>query len=59
MARPLRILYPGAADHLTNRGLARQLVFRTAADRRTFLAGGAAARAALKPRVDGWEIGEK
>ncbi len=42
MARPLRILYPGAVYHAMNRGLARQPVFRTTADRRTFLTGLAA-----------------
>jgi len=39
MARPLRILYPGAVYHVMNRGLARQPVFRTGADRQAFLAG--------------------
>ena len=39
MARPLRVLYPGAVYHVMNRGLARQPVFRAAADRRAFLAG--------------------
>ena len=57
--RPLRILYPGAADRLTNRGVARQPVFPSAADRQAFLAGGAAAHAALKPRVTVQEMGEE
>jgi len=45
MARPLRILYPGAVYHVMNRGLARQPVFRTAADRAAFLATVAEAHA--------------
>ena len=45
MARPLRILYPGAVYHVMNRGLARQPVFRTGADREAFLAGLAEAHA--------------
>lgn len=45
MARPLRILYPGAVYHVMNRGLARQPVFRTSADREAFLAGVAEAHA--------------
>ena len=59
MARPLRILYPGAVYHLMNRGVARQPVFRTAADRQAFLAGGPAAHAALKARVTVEEMGEE
>ncbi len=39
MARPLRILYPGAVYHVMNRGRARQPVFRAAADRQAFLTG--------------------
>ncbi len=45
MARPLRLVYPGAGSHVRNRGLARQPVFRTAADRETFLPGLAEAHA--------------
>ncbi len=59
MARPLRVLRQLAVYHRTNRGMARQPAFRTAAGRQAFLAGVAAARAALKPRVNGQEIGEK
>ena len=46
-------------DRLTNRGVARQPVFRTAAGRQAFLAGGAAAHAALKSRVEVKEMGEE
>ena len=59
MHRPLRILYPGAADRLMNRGVTRQPVSRTAADRQAFLAGGAAAQAALKAWVKVKEMGEE
>ncbi len=45
MARPLRILYPGAVYHVMNRGLARQPIFRSAADREAFLATVAEAHA--------------
>ena len=45
LARPLRILYPGAVYHVMNRGMARQPVFRTAADRQAFLTGVAEAHA--------------
>jgi len=45
MTRPLRILYPGAVYHVMNRGLARQPIFRTAADREAFLATVAEAHA--------------
>lgn len=37
MARPLRIQYPEAVYHVTNRGLARQLIFLDASDRLAFL----------------------
>jgi REP element-mobilizing transposase RayT len=37
MARPLRILYPGAVYHVMNRGTARQKVFLEAEDYRCFL----------------------
>jgi len=37
MARPLRLEYPGAWYHVMNRGLARQLIFRTDAHCRLFL----------------------
>jgi len=45
--------------NLTNRGVARQPVSRTAADRQTFLAGGTAAHAALKAWVKVKEMGEE
>lgn len=38
MARPLRILFPGAWYHVTNRGLERRPVFRTPEDADRFLA---------------------
>jgi hypothetical protein len=37
MARPLRLEFPGAIYHLTNRGNARQKVFFSDADRELFL----------------------
>ena len=37
MARPLRIQYPGALYHVTNRGNARQHIFRDDEDRNCFL----------------------
>jgi putative transposase len=37
MARPLRVEFPGAIYHLTNRGNARQKVFFTDTDRQLFL----------------------
>lgn len=39
MSRPLRIEFPGATYHVMNRGLASQPIFRTEADRGTFLKG--------------------
>ena len=45
MARPLRIEYPGAVYHVMNRGIARQRVFRGAADYQRFLASLAEAHA--------------
>jgi len=51
MARRIRILYPGAADRLANRGVVRQPAFRTMANHQAFLAGGAAAHAPLEPVV--------
>ncbi len=38
MARPLRIEFPGAFHHVMARGNARQPIFRSTADRETFLA---------------------
>jgi len=38
MARPLRVLYPGALYHVTARGNERKAIFRTDADREQFLA---------------------
>ena len=38
MARPLRIEYPGALYHITNRGNARQAIFSDTVDREAFLA---------------------
>src|SRR5258708_1171782 len=38
MARPVRIEYPGAVYHVTSRGNERKAIFRTDADRETFLA---------------------
>ncbi|MEW6519836.1 MAG: transposase [Thermodesulfobacteriota bacterium] len=37
MARPLRIQYPGAVYHITNRGNERKAIFRDDDDRRRFL----------------------
>ena len=37
MARPLRIEFPGALDHVTSRGNERRAIFRSDRDRRTFL----------------------
>jgi hypothetical protein len=37
MARPLRIEYPGAIDHVLSRGDRREAIFRTEADRKLFL----------------------
>jgi REP element-mobilizing transposase RayT len=37
MARPLRIEYPGAVYHITNRGNDRKVVFKDEQDRETFL----------------------
>jgi REP element-mobilizing transposase RayT len=37
MARPLRIAYPGALDHVTSRGNAQQDVFKSQTDRERFL----------------------
>jgi putative transposase len=37
MARPLRIQYPGALYHVTNRGNDRKRIFKDDADRRSFL----------------------
>ena len=37
MARPLRIEWPGALYHVTDRGNERQLIFRDDQDRRKFL----------------------
>jgi putative transposase len=37
MARPLRILYPGAVYHITSRGNERKAVFRSIRDREKFL----------------------
>jgi REP element-mobilizing transposase RayT len=37
MARPLRIEYPGALYHITNRGNERKSIFVDAQDRETFL----------------------
>jgi putative transposase len=39
MSRPLRIQFPGATYHVMNRGLAAQPIFKTDADRATFLEG--------------------
>src|SRR5262245_15005063 len=39
MARPLRLVYPGAFYHVTTRGNARQTIYFNDQDRRTFLAG--------------------
>ena len=38
MARPLRITYPGAFDHITSCGNERQAIYKSRADRLTFLA---------------------
>jgi REP element-mobilizing transposase RayT len=38
MARPLRVLYPGALYHVTARGNERKPIYRTDADRERFLA---------------------
>ena len=38
MARPLRIAYPGALQHLTSRGNEQRPVFREDADRHPLLA---------------------
>ena len=37
MARPLHIEYPGAVDHMMNRGRARQATFPTPTEYETFL----------------------
>ena len=37
MARPLRIEYPGAVYHITNRGNDKKAVFKDDQDRETFL----------------------
>jgi putative transposase len=37
MARPLRILYPGAVYHITSRGNERKAVFKSIRDREKFL----------------------
>ena len=37
MARPLRIEYPGAIYHITNRGNDKKVVFKDDQDRETFL----------------------
>ena len=37
MARPLRIIYPGAFYHVTSRGNERKAVFRSKRDREKFL----------------------
>ncbi len=37
MARPLRIEYPGAVYHITNRGNEKKAVFKDDTDRQTFL----------------------
>ena len=37
MARPLRILYPGALYHITSRGNERKAVFKSIRDREKFL----------------------
>jgi REP element-mobilizing transposase RayT len=37
MARPLRIAFPGAWYHVTNRGLERRAIFREPSDRKRFL----------------------
>lgn len=39
MSRPLRIQFPGATYHVMNRGLAAHPIFKTDADRATFLEG--------------------
>ena len=37
MARPLRLVYPGAVYHITARGNERKEIYRTDADRTAFL----------------------
>jgi REP element-mobilizing transposase RayT len=37
MARPLRIIYPGAFYHITSRGNQRKEIFKSQADREKFL----------------------
>ncbi len=37
MARPLRIIYPGAVYHITSRGNERKAVFKSIRDREKFL----------------------
>jgi hypothetical protein len=37
MARPLRLQFPGAVDHVTARGNARQAIFLDDQDRRPFI----------------------
>jgi putative transposase len=37
MARPLRIMYPGAFYHVTSRGNERKAVFKSKRDREKFL----------------------
>lgn len=37
MARPLRIEFPGALYHVTSRGNARAFIYKSDADRETFL----------------------
>jgi putative transposase len=39
MARPLRIVYPGALYHVTSRGNAQQRIFADDGDRHAFVAG--------------------
>ena len=38
MARPLRVVYPGAVYHVTARGNERKAIVRDDADRRRFVA---------------------
>src|SRR3989304_4877968 len=37
MSRPLRIEFPGAYYHVMNRGLAKEVIFKTDIDRQAFL----------------------
>lgn len=56
MARPLRVLYPGALYHVTARGNERKAIFRTDADRVRFLAVLAHAVARYRLRVHAYVL---